>query len=255
MFDLHAHILPSVDDGPADLEEALTVLTALARAGVHGIVATPRFCRRYPRLAPEDLHRRARALERLARHAGLSLRIWAGHEVSLNTDIERHLARGAIATVNDGPYVLCDLPTLALPAGLPGVIARLRRDGYIPVLAHPERCTVIRRDPDALVPLVEAGALTQLTLSSLTGSFGPGVRRTAETLLRHNLAHALASGTHSLKDHPSRVAVALRAAELLAGRERVRQMTVDVPRAIIEGLPVAVSGGRFGMLPGDPLAS
>ncbi|MGH2515423.1 MAG: tyrosine-protein phosphatase [Ktedonobacterales bacterium] len=240
MFDIHTHILPAVDDGPRTLEEALQTVAALAQEGITDIVATPHFNDRYPHVSAAEVQERVTALQRVTRQAGIAARLWAGHEVHLDAGVEEALSKGIAATINDGPYVLLELPSSDFPVFLEGLIGRLRMKGFIPVIAHAERYRPTRRDPEVLAPLVEAGALLQVTASSLVGLFGAQVQQTAETLLRRNLAHVFASDVHAITDRPPHWASGLRRAEALIGRKRVWEMTVEVPEAIVRGAPVAV---------------
>lgn len=238
MIDIHSHILPALDDGPESFEEAVRLVTALTAAGITEIVATPRFGPRYPQVDAAEVERRVQALERMLHRQRVSVRLWPGHEASMEVEIERLLISRTLATINDGPYVLIDLPTLAIPKSLPELVTRLRRIGHVPILAHVERCTEIRRSTDALVPLVEAGALTQMTVSSLVGAYGPGIRRTAEELLQRDMVHALASGIHNMQDASASIEAGLRAAEAIVGQERLWELSIGVPQVIVKGAPV-----------------
>lgn len=243
MFDIHAHILPALEDGPETFEEALRLVAELAREGVSEIAATPRFGNRFPRLPISDVRERAAALERVVRAAGVAVRLRVGHEIEFGPETEDALVRGAASTLNDGPYALIALttaerPGATLPESLPETIVRLRMAGIIPVLAGVERYSAVQRDPDTLVPLVRLGALLQVTVSSLAGAHGVAARRAAEALLPRNLAHVLASGVRGGAAAPH-VTAGLRCAEMIVGRQRVWDMTVGVPQAMLRGAPVA----------------
>ena len=41
MIDIHAHILPGIDDGPDDIYDSLEMARIAAKSGVHHIIATP----------------------------------------------------------------------------------------------------------------------------------------------------------------------------------------------------------------------
>ena len=41
MIDLHCHVLPGIDDGPATMEDSVALARAAARGGTTTIVATP----------------------------------------------------------------------------------------------------------------------------------------------------------------------------------------------------------------------
>ena len=238
MIDIHAHVLPTVDDGPADIKEAIEAIEQLAREGVTEIVATPHFNDRYPHVPASELLARVRALQRIAEHRNLPVRLFAGHEIRLARDTADMLASGTAATINDGPYVLIELPSGDFPADLAATITSLRTSGFIPVLSHVERYRPTIANPDVLVPLVEAGAIMQVTASSIVGSFGEQVRETTEILLRRNLAHVFGSDVHALPIRQPYFSVGIKRAAAIVGSQRIREMTTVMPSAILYGDPV-----------------
>ena len=42
-FDIHSHILPAIDDGAKDLNEALKLLREMKKQGINDVLATPHF--------------------------------------------------------------------------------------------------------------------------------------------------------------------------------------------------------------------
>ena len=82
MIDLHAHVLPGIDDGPADVEGSLALLHAAALAGTRVIAATPHLRRDFPRVRPEDIAASCATMqERIP--ADWDLQIVSGGEVDL----------------------------------------------------------------------------------------------------------------------------------------------------------------------------
>ena len=237
MFDLHAHILPMVDDGPQSIEDAVDMLAALAQEGVTDVVATPHYDQLQPHIDAEEARTRTLALQRVARTAGLEIRLWVGHEAHLPAPVELLLARNTLATVNDGPYILLEAPRRRLPADLPALVERLRQVGYVPIFTDIEMCVEVQRNPEALTPLVQAGALTQVALSSLLGARGDEVRQTAEILLTLRLTHVLASSARP-GGEPLRIVEGIQTAQALVGRARTRQLTIETPAAIVRGDPL-----------------
>ncbi len=53
MIDLHCHVLPGIDDGPATIEGSLALARAAAQAGTRTLIATPHVSWRY-RNDPDD---------------------------------------------------------------------------------------------------------------------------------------------------------------------------------------------------------
>lgn len=245
MLDIHAHILPGIDDGPKSVEEALATVTALVGEGVTGIVATPHFNDQFPHVPTLEVQQRVAELRQEVAKRGIEVQLWAGHEVLLDTNVAVALTTGLAGSINQGPYVLVELPIYEFPFTLPLMLGHIRASGYIPVIAHAERYKPTQQDPEVLAPLIESGALLQITVSSLIGKFGKTVQQTAETLMQRDMAHVLATDAHSLSLRRAYLTAGLRAAEALVGASRVRQMAETTPHAIIHGIKVDIPPVRY----------
>ncbi len=70
---------------------------------------------------------------------------------------------------------------------------------------------------------------------SLTGGFGPGVKRIAENLLKNRLVHIIATDAHSVNGRPPILSVGVRAAEKIVGKKEAMRMVTEYPEAVIEG--------------------
>jgi protein-tyrosine phosphatase len=201
MLDLHCHILPGVDDGPATLEEALEVARSCVGDGITHITATPH-CHRHLRLLRADvLPHVARFNEELAR-AGLPLTVLPGSEIQVtDTAIyRRDFEAGLYCHLGDGrAFTLLELPWRAelSPPDAAELVGWLRGRGMTPILAHPERHGFFRDDPWRLKALVEAGAWLQVTVDSLLGNHGAAPRQAGEDLLRTYPEVVLATDAHN----------------------------------------------------------
>ena len=82
MIDLHCHILPGVDDGAADLDEALAMARFCVADGITHVVATPHCHRHCRTLRADVLPRVARLNEELAA-AGVPLAVLPGAEIQV----------------------------------------------------------------------------------------------------------------------------------------------------------------------------
>lgn len=236
--DLHAHVLPGIDDGPADEGEALAMVRAAAAAGTGMLAATPHLRSDFPGVHVDELGRRCRALREAIPREGIDIGIVCGAEVSLVWALEASDEQLALATYDQrGTDVLIETPTFNV-VGLESLLYRLRAKGLRVTLAHPERSVEFQRDPSALVDLVRQGVLLQLNAETLVG----GARRSDEHrlgryLCTEGLVHALASDGHRAGSwRPvTSLAVAVREAAKIAGPERALWMTQSAPAAIIAG--------------------
>lgn len=232
MIDLHSHVLPGTDDGPATLEGSLEMLRDAAEDGVTAIACTPHVRDDYPTSA--SAMEEALAAVRAAA-ADLPIDVLPGGELaldraaSLGDDELRRFGLGGNPNV-----VLVETPYTGWPLDIGAVVFALATRGLSIVLAHPERNPEVQERPELLDPLVEQGVLVQLTAASVDGRLGRRPRDAARTLLQRGTAHLLASDAHAANVREGR----LGAAAAAVGGELARWLTEDVPRALVEGAAV-----------------
>jgi protein-tyrosine phosphatase len=231
VIDLHSHVLPGLDDGAADVGEAVEMCRAAAADGIEVLAATPHVRRDYP-TTPEQMEL---ALARVREAAGAIVRLVPGGELALD-ELARpveELRRFGLA--GNPRYLLVETPYYGWPLDLGERLFRLRAAGFTPVLAHPERNPEVQARPELLDGPVAAGTLVQLTAASVDGRLGRASRTTSERLLDTGHAHLIASDAHA----PSIRAIGMSAAARALGDEALaRWLTVDVPRAIVDDAPL-----------------
>ncbi|HLI50870.1 MAG TPA: CpsB/CapC family capsule biosynthesis tyrosine phosphatase, partial [Thermomicrobiaceae bacterium] len=113
----------------------------------------------------------------------------------------------------------------------------LQAAGFWPVLAHAERYPDVQRDPWIVLDLIQRGVPIQLNADSIAGPAERDAQPAAEFLLRHRLAHLIASDSHHARWRPPRVQAAYERVAELVGAERARAMQATASR-IVRGLPV-----------------
>jgi protein-tyrosine phosphatase len=231
LIDLHCHVLPGIDDGPASLDDSLALVRAAAAAGTSTIVATPHVSWDMPNEAGTIAQLVDELNARLEREQ-IDVRVRRGAEVAITRAVDLSDAELNALSLGGGPWVLVEPPFSPLVAGLESLLEGLQAQGHKIVIAHPERCPAFHRDPDALVRLVETGMLTSITAGALSGRFGRDVRRFARTLVQEGLAHNVASDAHDAVSRPPGIAEDLRRAGYDGLAHWVAQ---DVPAAILAG--------------------
>ncbi len=231
--DLHTHILPGLDDGPADLEEALALARALVEAGFGTVAATPHCYDGKPAadLILESLETLKAELTRLQ----IPLEVLPGAEHAIDLHLPKRLEAGELLTLNNSRFLLIEPPAFQpLPPFTGELIFELRLRGLYPVLAHPERCAAFQKEPGRLAHLIRSGALTQVTLSSLTGNMGPDSARAAALFFHSGLVHLLATDAHQAGGRLSVTATALTQAEKLGGPGTAQKMLIERPAAVLK---------------------
>ncbi len=182
MIDLHHHCLPGLDDGPRDLEEAVALCRAAADEGIEIIVATPHVLRgRWVNDSRPVLEER---LAQLRTAIGDSPRLLLGSEYFFAHDMNEVLQSGrGIVPLAGSRTILIEFDTHNIPPLVEQPLYRAQLDGWIPLIAHPERNSVFQARPELLESLVRLGAKVQVTGSSFLGDFGEEARAAAREYL------------------------------------------------------------------------
>ncbi len=240
LTDLHTHILPGVDDGAADLAEALDMARAALADGIHTMAATPHHLHLPPGMDGAALAARVAALQCRLELEGLPLRVVAGVEAALIAALPQQLDAGLICPLNGSRYLLLEPPVNCLCAQVQELVFQVQVRGYTPILAHPERSAAFAHDAEGLYALVERGVLVQITAASLEGGFGHAVQEMARRLLRARLVHVIASDAHDAHYRPPRLSHAEVLAAGLIGDERAHALVATNPAAILAGRPLEV---------------
>jgi protein-tyrosine phosphatase len=243
MVDLHAHLLPGVDDGPVTLDETSEMCRLALADGIQTVVVTPH---QRHELWP-DVERVA--LETLfgeVREVCGELNLALGAEIRVDSELLGEVDRlpgGELLSLAGSRYLLLEFPSV-MPALEPrSLIHELVITGWRPVLAHPERIPWLAEDTLLLGDLVKLGALLQLTAMSVTSELGRGPLECAASLLDEDLAHFVASDAHDSHVRPPRLSGAYREITERWGEERAKRLMVANPKAVLENRPLARHNG------------
>lgn len=233
MIDLHCHLLPGIDDGPADLGGTLAMARQHLKAGVEVVAATPHVAWDMPNDAATIDVRLADVHAALAA-AELPLRVVRGAEIDVHQAVRLGDEELRALALGGGPWLLLEAP-LRPGVGFAPVVHALLARGHRVLIAHPERSPLLQRELDSLRELVRAGAATQVTAASFAGGFGRTVRDYAERMLEAGLVHSVASDAHDDLRRPPGMVAPLRAAGL---GELVPLLAEEAPAAILAGDPL-----------------
>lgn len=202
MIDMHSHIVAQVDDGPSSIEEAMQMVKQAVAEGITGIIATPHAYHPSYHASKSAVEKGVTVLKQRIEEAGLSIAIYTGQEIRLQDKTVENLERKEALSLAASNYVLVELPSSQVPTFTIPLIQKLMGQGFIPIIAHPERNKAIAEKPARLERLVTNGALAQVTAGSVAGHFGKATQRTAMTLIRSNLVHFYGSDAHNLTTRP-----------------------------------------------------
>ena len=201
MIDMHNHILIKADDGPQNKAEAIQLLRQAKDEGVTGIIATPHYTSTYNNTF-DKVKLKVKELCKLKKVEALGLDIYPGQEVRISDYVLDDLKSGKVRGLNDSNYLLIEFPPNEVPEYTKPLFKALQKEGYTPIIAHPERNSAIMKDMNHLYEFVSEGALSQITSASLGGYFGKGLQLASIEMIRSNLTHFIASDAHQYDYRP-----------------------------------------------------
>lgn len=199
MIDLHAHILPGLDDGARDLESALAMAELAAESGVTAIVATPHsnLPGRRANYWDQELRREFKNFQKALNDMETAVTIFPGMEVFGTPEVPKLLREGKLISLAHSRYLLIEFPFWDYDRQATQVLSDVVAMGYRPVIAHPERYRYVQAFPPLLNRWVEMGCLLQVNKGSLLGRFGRTEEMLSLSLLDRGFAAFVASDAHS----------------------------------------------------------
>lgn len=239
MFDIHSHILPSLDDGAKDLQESLALLKVAQDDGITHMVATPhihigRFDNSVSHLYTDIAKLKAGALA-----AGIKMQLAVAAEVRLDIELMALVLSNKIpfiGSLGSDNYILLELPHSHVPQGYDKFINWLAKQGIKVIIPHPERNREIQANPFYIERLNQLGCDFQLTASSLEGAWGERAKAISINMLENNLVRYIASDAHSIKRRPPILSNANKIVKQLLGEDKAEDLFVNNPKHLTSTL-------------------
>lgn len=200
VIDIHAHFLPSIDDGPMSIEESINMLVAYINDGVTHVVATPHV---YLKNFKNNRSSNEEALVNFYKkieYLSLPITLQVAGEVRFDENIPKLYALGELPFLGKSDGLKCllvEFPDAYIPFGAKNLIGWMIDHEIQPVIAHPERNRTIRENPTLIHDFVNIGCKLQITANSLAGGFGEQIKKTAWYMVKSSLVTAVASDAHN----------------------------------------------------------
>ena len=231
--DLHCHILPGIDDGARDLDDAVAMGRQAEADGIQAVCATPHIRHDHDVRIAELPGRLAEVRAAIAR-SGCGTRILAGGEVAATAleGLDEPELR-AVTLGGAGRWILLEPAPGPLDDSLDRAVRHLAARGLRALIAHPERHPATDL-VDRLRRLVESGALVQVTGAYLVD---PATRKGMLELASAGVLHVLGSDSHSSRaGRPVALTAALEAvATVEPTASHLEWIAHAAPEAIVSG--------------------
>lgn len=238
IIDLHAHLLPGVDDGAQTLEDSIQLARQGDLEGVEHLLLTPHHRNGQFVNRKADVIRFAEQLSEAYKQAEIKMQVYPCQEIRLTTSFMEDLYNDDLLSIDsEGIYYLIEFPTASVPSFAKDLLAEMIEIGLVPLIAHPERNHQLAKNMDLLYELVEMGCLSQITSSCIAGYYGETLQQTARLMLERNLAHVIASDVHHESFRPFNMTRAFEQIAQDFGPEKVQYLQQNA-RDIFNGQAV-----------------
>ncbi|MBW2708085.1 MAG: tyrosine protein phosphatase [Deltaproteobacteria bacterium] len=236
LIDIHAHILPGMDDGPATLDQSLEMARVAVEDGIRTMISTPHCLNGRHSNWRQEMLTACETFNAQLRQRQIPLTVLPGSEACLAPELAGEIEKGRLMTLNDtGRYFFLELPDQFIPEAVKSLINRLKRDKITAIITHPERNATLQQNMDLLSDFVLAGALSQVTAGSITGQFGRHIYKCSAKIVKMQMAHFVASDAHSPTERPPKLFSAIKKLTSVVGKTRAERMMFDFPQAVLDG--------------------
>lgn len=195
--DVHSHLLPGIDDGAKSLEDSEKIIRSLIELGFTKLITSPHVHELY-RNSTETIVGKLTELRAHLKKQEIDVKVDTIAEYNVDEWLIHHIHEQKPLLTFHGKHVLFETNFFAEPLVLNDFIFKISTQGYIPVLAHPERYMYLVNNVARIEDLLARGVLFQLNTTSLAGLYGPVVEKLAKFLVDRKFVHLLGSDCHTL---------------------------------------------------------
>ncbi len=229
IIDVHAHIVPEVDDGARSIKESCRLLSLAAGQGIREVIATPHSFRGK---RVEELKAVTEQIQKEMRYLYPDFTLHLGQENFYREELPARLREGKALTMTDSRYVLVEFDPEVTYDALYRGIHTLSSIGYLPVLAHVERYRCMRRE-ERMEELTDKGCFLQMNYKSLQGRWYNKNVRWCRRQVTEGRIHLLGTDMHRTDFRPPVITEALGWLESHVDGEQLDAMTRKNPLKLI----------------------
>jgi tyrosine-protein phosphatase YwqE len=196
--DMHSHLIPGIDDGSKSMDETIAMLAKFQDLGYRKVITTPHIMSDYYRNTPEIILSGLQEVRETATKIGLTIEIEAAAEYYYDDRLLELIKEKNLLTFGLN-HVLVEFAFMGKPMYENELFFSLLNNGYQPILAHFERYAVFHGSVEKAREYRARGVYIQLNLNSISGHYGPEVKKQAEKLIDEGLVDFVGSDCHRIQ--------------------------------------------------------
>lgn len=202
--DIHSHIIFGADDGSESMPESIALLKRDRDEGAYAVFATPHYGRENNNYVPDaaGVMRVFEHLKERAAEAVPEVKLYLGTEWYCAWDLGDRIHRREAFRMNETDYILTEFleygsvhePYEKIRENL----LELKKRGFRPILAHPERYGALKEDRERVRELWENGILMQVNAFDLELNSQARTRELAQWMAKERMISFIGSDMHGL---------------------------------------------------------
>ena len=219
--DFHCHLLSGLDDGPTHIDESVAMAAALREAGFRTIYCTPHFIKGCFDADNQTVLSSVSTLQKRLNAENIDLHLLSGREYCMDEFMESYLKDPL--PLGETNYLMMEIPNNTSAESVKETCFRIKCKGFIPMIAHPERCKLFKEpqknktsmfwlyglkrktssskieEPTLINYLKDIGCAFQGNLGSFYALYGQKIQQTANYLKKKEVFTHFGTDAHSLQ--------------------------------------------------------
>lgn len=200
--DMHAHILPGIDDGAKTLDDSIAIIKELQEFGYESLLCTPHVMHDFYNNSTDKITSTLAIVKAELNRLNIEIEINAAAEYYFDEELTKRVREKDILTFGKEHYLLFEFSYFNEHQGVFEGITDMIQAGYSPVLAHPERYPYLVDQKEKYNLLRDLGAKFQINLMSLVGHYGESAQHGAEYLIEQNYVDFIGTDIHRIEHLP-----------------------------------------------------
>lgn len=196
--DIHSHLIPGIDDGAKNMDETIAMLAKFENFGFRKIITTPHIMPEVYPNTPQIILDGLKNVRETAEKLGLTIQIEAAAEYYFDDSLITKVKEGSVLSFGEN-FVLVEFSFHTPPSFENQLFFEMQMAEYKPVLAHFERYPYYHGSVDKAKEFRDNGVNIQINLNSLSGNYGPEVKKQTERLIDAKLVDFVGSDCHRIQ--------------------------------------------------------
>lgn len=193
MIDIHAHLIPFVDDGGEDEELAYQRLKEAEELGVTDMILTPHFRYEYFETPKATVRENFEKFKQGAKERGININLYLGREIHDSRYLKQDLESQEYFELSSN-YALIEF-NFVKECDITETVYSLKHAGFNVIVAHFERYAYSKIE--TAEEIRGLGGEIQINAASIVGAYGIKAKKFVNALLKEGLVDYVASDVHS----------------------------------------------------------